>query len=743
MNLKLLVALLPLSLLFLVTWSDAEEEGAVRLDQSLTDLASDLRAVSLAVRPGDEDLEVLALLRERFGVEIHVILATAGESVGAVPAWGSVGRQRRIRMEEARRASRSIGARLTSLGLLDQGITRSGDEALDQWDREDAIRRLVTAIREVRPHLVFTDHRDQERRGAAEAVEALVAEAFTAAGDPMQYPDSGPVWNLARVFTACGEEEAEITIDTGAVDLTRGISFAAMASRARAFYRVVELAEHAPVVPGPHLRHYRVAAASIEGDADTLIAGLPVPRPEWLLEETRVGTRDEILATLRALLSAPEEDRPPVSKTDAAILAALNVTLSISAADRILVEEQAGAVRFSLVNGGTRTVTVRSVSVDAHEGLGIENPELEPTELKPGEAVSGRFWVVPAAESVGEQVLTARGSLALEGGAPMTLRTRAYFEVRPSVSIEVRPWTRLIRPVDYNGLLQVVVTNHTALPIEGPLSVVLRGTDGVDLTPPEKVRVEPGASVLVPVQILLDDGVDLGLFSLQLSFADHYHQEIFRIADVNVPMEMRVGVVATETDAAFRALRALRIRPVKLSDVDLETSDLAVLDIIVMGERPFEKRPALRHVLPRLIEFVKNGGNLFLNYSRPEEWAGQDLLPEFSYGTERVTREDAELIISETDHRLFNVPNRIESEDFEGWVLERGRYFPAEFSENRYETLLRCADPGRPLEAGLLIAKYGNGLVIQSSLSWRPQWENLNPAALKFLANLVSLNWNR
>lgn len=743
MNLKLPVALLPLALLFLFTDSGAVEEGAIRLDQSLTDLASDIRAVSLAARPGDGDLEVLALLRRRYGVETHVILATAGEGVGAVPVWGTSAAQQRIRTGEARRAARAVGAHLRPLGLPDLGLARSGDEALLQWDRREAIRRLVIAIREVRPHLVFTDHRDQVRRGAAEAAETLVAEAFAAAADPMQYPDAGPVWKLARVFTACEQEEAEITVDTGAVDLTRGISFVSMASRAREAYRVVELPHRPPPPEGPHLRYFRVAAASIEGEVDTLLAGLPLPRPEWLLEKTRTGTRDEILTTLLALGEAGEEARPPVEKTDAAILSALNLTLSIARADRVLIEEQPGAVEFSIQNGGTKTVTVMGVVMDSEAGLGIENPEFTPTELSPGEAVSGRFWVVPSGESVGDRLLTVRGSVVFDGGRPMTLHARGHFEIRPSVSIEVLPWTRLIRPVDHSSLLQVVVTNHSKEAVEGPLTVALRGTDRVELTPPESVRVEAGHSVLVPVQVVLEDEVDLGLFSLHLAFADHYHQDIFRILEADVPLEMLVGVVATETDASFRVLRALRTAPVRLSDVDLETADLDRLDTIIIGERPFIERPVLQRVLPRLVEFVKNGGNLFLSYSRPSDWEGQILLPEFHYGPERVTREDAEFIVTDLDHRLFNVPNKIEIGELDGWVLERGRYFPVDFNEDRYETLIRCADPGQPLQAGLLIAQYGKGLIIQSSLTWRPQWENLNAGAIKFLANLVSLKWNR
>jgi LmbE family N-acetylglucosaminyl deacetylase len=732
-----------LLLLVLVSDSLAEEEGAVRLDQSLRDLASDFRVVSLAARPGDEDLEVLAILRRRYGVATHVILATAGEGVGSVPPWGLAAHNRQVRIREARRAAHAVGARLTWLGLPDFGIARAGEEALERWDREDAVVRLVSAIRSIRPHLVFTDYRDAGRRGAAEAAETLVMEAFAAASDPLQYPEAGPVWTVVRVFTACAEDEAVTSVDTGVVDLQRGISYATMAGRARRAYSSVELRPEAAIAPGPRPRFFRLAASSVEGAPEKMSKWLPVPRPEWLEEGRLSGTREEILASLLALRAASEDTRPPAEKLDAAMLAALNVTLEVSAHDRILVEEQAEAVRFSLVNGGTRSVTVTGITVDPLEGLGIENPEVGPTELAPGGAISGKLWVVPTAESIGDRMITIRAVLALSDTEPLTLKTRALLEVRPTVGIQVRPWTRMIRPVDQFGFLYVVLTNYSREALEGPLEVAVRGTDRVRLTPPKSVRVEPGASALIPVRIQLKDDARVGLFSLHLEFADHYHQDIFRVADVNVPLESRVGCVATESDAAFRALRALRILPLKLSDVDLETADLTVLDTIVIGARPFVNRPALRRVLPRLVEFVKGGGNIFLSYSRPGDWVASELLSEFTYGTERVTREDAELIVAYSDHRLFNVPNEIESEDLSGWVLERGRYFPATFNENRYEVLLKCADPGYPLQAALLVVKLGEGHVIQSSLTWRPQLEMLNPGALKFLANVVSLPWNR
>ena len=49
------------------------DRGVLALDQALRDLASDLRAAMVVVSPGDEDLETLALLRRRHGVDTELV----------------------------------------------------------------------------------------------------------------------------------------------------------------------------------------------------------------------------------------------------------------------------------------------------------------------------------------------------------------------------------------------------------------------------------------------------------------------------------------------------------------------------------------------------------------------------------------------------------------------------------------------------------------------------------------------
>ncbi len=740
---KLLVLVLIAIATLSVPASVAGETGVVHLDQTLRDLASDLRVASLTARPGGEDLEVLALLRRRFGVQTAVILATAGEGVGPVPLWGRVEEERRVRLAEADAAATSVGARLSYLGLPDFGIARSAEETLLRWDRDEALLRLVRAIREFRPQVILTDHRNAARRGSAEAAAALVADAFEAAGDPARFPEAGPAFRVSRVFTACALEEATVTPDTGAVDQVRGTSFALQAAGAREAYRVVEPPEQRPLLPGPRLRPYRLVFPATGEKPETLLGGLPVERPRWWREELVTGTRAEILAELLSLAQEPAEVRPPPDRLQEAILAALNVRLEIDVPAGHLVAGQEEPVRLALLNGGTRKVTLTHLGLLGAKDATTSPENKESEDLGPGRVRIEETVVTAPAEASESFTLRAMATVRIEGGTSLDLEASVVVRVLPAVEIEVRPWGRLIRPVDGEGVLHVVLMNHSSQVTTGPLQVGITGTDRVRFTPPETVRLEPGASTVARVKVVVREGAEPGLFGLRLFYAGQLHQDMFLVCDVNIPLEMTVGVVATDSDAPFQALRALRIVPFLLSDMDLETMDLAFFDTILVGARPFHYRPVLKRVLPRLVQFVEGGGNLALGYSRPGEWSGESLLPEFEFGTERVTREEADLVTMMDDHRLLRVPNRIEDEDFAGWVLERGRYFPRSFSEDRYEVILKCADPGRRLLSALLVAKLGEGFVIQSSLTLRPEIENLNPGALKLLANIVSLPWSR
>src|SRR3546814_2501369 len=64
---------------------------------------------------------------------------------------------------------------------------------------------------------------------------------------------------------------------------------------------------------------------------------------------------------------------------------------------------------------------------------------------------------------------------------------------------------------------------------------------------------------------------------------------------------------------------------------------------------------------------------------------------------DRVAEENSNVSMLAPDHPLLNYPNKITEKDFEGWVQERGLYFPNSW-DNAFTPLLSAADQGERSE---------------------------------------------
>ncbi len=94
---------------------------------------------------------------------------------------------------------------------------------------------------------------------------------------------------------------------------------------------------------------------------------------------------------------------------------------------------------------------------------------------------------------------------------------------------------------------------------------------------------------------------------------------------------------------------------------------------------------------------------------------------------------------SAPNHPVMNQPNQITTPDFNGWVQERGLYFPIEWDDN-YTAILSSHDPGEdPLNGGLLVAPYGKGNYVYTAYSWFRQLPAGVPGAYRIIANIISL----
>jgi hypothetical protein len=201
---------------------------------------------------------------------------------------------------------------------------------------------------------------------------------------------------------------------------------------------------------------------------------------------------------------------------------------------------------------------------------------------------------------------------------------------------------------------------------------------------------------------------------------------------------VKVGYIMGSGDQVPDALRRMGLSVTDLGEESLGAGDLSSFNTIVVGIRASEARPDFVANNGRLLEFVKNGGTLIVQYQQPD-FAARGLAPFPVKMPTRVTDETAPVKILVPTHRVFTTPNAITTSDFDNWVQERNLYALTAFGPE-FTPLLESADPGEPAAAGgEVYARIGKGQYVYTAYAWFRQLPAGVPGAYRQFANLVSL----
>jgi hypothetical protein len=209
--------------------------------------------------------------------------------------------------------------------------------------------------------------------------------------------------------------------------------------------------------------------------------------------------------------------------------------------------------------------------------------------------------------------------------------------------------------------------------------------------------------------------------------------------DLAAPRARRIGYVRGASDRVPEALRAAGLAVEVLAADDLERGDLARYDVITIGSRAYETEPALIANNARLLDWVRAGGRLIVQYQQyPFVRGNYAPFPlRIAQPHDRVTDEQAPVTPLDPAHPIFRTPNAIGPSDWDGWVQERGLYFAREW-DGAYHPLLETGDGGERLRGGLLIARVGQGTYVYTGLSFFRQLPAGVPGALRLFVNLLS-----
>ncbi len=202
----------------------------------------------------------------------------------------------------------------------------------------------------------------------------------------------------------------------------------------------------------------------------------------------------------------------------------------------------------------------------------------------------------------------------------------------------------------------------------------------------------------------------------------------------------KIGYIVGSGDKIPDFLSELGFDVTLLEDKNFSSNNLSQYDVIVTGIRAYNTRENLASFHKELVKYVDAGGTLISQYNTTGDLIIEPGVLPLKLSRDRVTDENSEVEILNSNHQVFNKPFKITKDDFNGWIQERGLYFPNEWDKN-YEALLSMNDKGEiPKKGSLLITKYGKGTFVYTGLSFFREIPAGVEGAIKLFINLLYAN---
>lgn len=760
--------------------------GVVALQQAVKDASSDTLVLLVASHPDDRYVLPATYLRFKLGYRVAVLLFTRGRggqnSVG--PETGDA--LGRIRTLEAERGARHFGAKIYYLNRPDNGFSRSAEETLDQWREESTIRDFARMIRTIRPDVVMTTHHPEERHGHDLALLRVLPKAVRLAADDQQEVPGGVAHKVSRVFRTAIEAEADdpdiLSLGMDGWDHSRGGTYRQLAYRALQEHR-----SQSPLQPMEQLFHpildlkplqiwkhpaepslddgltdvFRAMVGAASTEEIQLMRDVDFPAL-WKHLNSRRELSGKAIQLLKKLRQLKPSGGSELERRLARRQEALQRIVLQSAGVHVFIPKPKGEAApgddmpldIWVRNEGEHRVTDIEVAAEGGGSVCFANPGKNKKSLEPYTSLA--LGVLYSPPDLLERDLRAlfsmdtyqdplRIQLTMSvDGEPLSIEQTVETELQPAIKVTVTPHSLLLRK-DAKRLRFVVGVERKTVHEVG---LKLRVNPPAGMTVTENVRPVAMAAKERFREFTFSlnaPNVRPGVSLMHVTVGGYRQRVRVHKVDVAVRDNLKVGLLPGVDTTTYEVLKSL-VGPSALEKfeskqpipiIDSERFHTIVIDIRALRDENF------RRGFARLLEFVKEGGRLVIFYHKDKEFNLDDAAfcgapYALQIGRGRVTREDASVKLLHPGHTLFNYPNVIRPEDWDGWAQERGLYFP-ELYDAKYEELLEMHDDGEKPERGaLLYTRYGKGEYIYCALSLYRQLKNRHAGACRLLANLIS-----
>ena len=692
----------------------------------------------IAAHPDDENTRLLGWLSNAKLVRTGYLSITRGDG-----GQNLIGDEQGIelgliRTQELLAARRLDGAEQFFTRAFDFGYSKSTDEALKFWVKDQVLSDVVWVIRKFQPDVIITRFPPDNRAGHGQhsASTVLANEAFKVAADPKAFPEQFKYgvkpWQAKRIFWNSYNfggmnytSPTQMKMDVGGFNALLGKGYGEIAAESRSQHKSQGFGVSAgrgewpeyfsftdgsktstSIHDGINFGWSRIGQTRITGIIDDIIKKYQVGHPfrsvpglvDLYREISKIPQgywRTQKLNELQELIAAASGMWMEAYAGHAFAIQGDSLKLNI-----VFNNQEGAAIKLNGMSVAGND-TVFNISAQKNKNYNY-SPSFIIPENKP---VTQPYWLTNKMQK-GYYVVDDQELIGKPESDPAFI---AEFQL----TINGQPFT-------FRRQVQYKYTDPVKGEMYEPLVVI-----------PRKINTAKYGTLR---HINYDHIPDIYYFN---------NDTVKIVLDSVKTAGNKIGYIEGAGDKVLPALSLMGYDVSVIREKDLHANYLRQFDAIITGVRAYNVHKYLNDKNSVLNEYVKNGGNLVVQYNT-NSYSGPNTatigpLP-FHISRDRITDETAPVKLLLPEHPVFNFPNKITNADFENWIQERGIYF-ADSLDKAFVTPLAMKDPGEEDKKGsLIIADYGKGKFVYTGLVFFRQLPAGVKGAYRLLANIIALN---
>lgn len=525
---------------------------------------------------------------------------------------------------------------------------------------------------------------------------------------------------------------------------------------------------------------------NLQSDADNIVAAYPNYTKVTNTAHNMIADINAGLKTIKNSKLSDEDKYDLTFRLDTKLKQLYEVSAqsssliaTITPASYEVAKGQSTKVTVQLFNGGKSDIKNLSVKLNTPAGWTVTAPKATTvSNIDYNNAVKFEYEVAIPKDAdyfhpYNKVPLTATVSYKVNGvAAETTIEPTALFAVMPEYSLQLSPENYVLNTTVSNSTIPVTVGVRSYVTGKTSTTVTLDVPSGWKIEPKQaeleftgsnqnktaNFTITPPANLKEERFVLKAKATSSNMVSdktVQVINYSHIGTTYYlydsaltvQSAKVILPEGLKVGYFDSGKDNVYKYLQQIGMNVTVLGDNDVMYGDISKFDTIVLGIRAYRDSDALITANNRLLDFVKNGGNLIVNYSQnndADRWNPSFSPYPLTIGkptlTWRVVEEDAKMTILDPKNKVFNTPNKIVESDWNGWVQERSIYNISE-ADPKYTKLVSAIDKGSEIlqDGQWLTTNYGKGVYTYTSIVWYRQIQQaMAPGAYRMFVNMLS-----